>query len=149
MNYYVLENEDLDLWRVKKALSQLGLPEPKVFRSVGEFAAFDLSTVLIAVGSAGAAIIAALWKVLWVQIKARDAQRDRQAEERSSEYKKSLDRLEGALGQCREDHKNQGARLIELTASVSRLEGYHDGVTNVTSAVIERLDSLAPRRVKR
>lgn len=45
MNYYVLENEDLDLWRVKKALSQLGLPEPKVFRSVGEFAAFDLSTV--------------------------------------------------------------------------------------------------------
>ena len=105
----------------------------------------DLSVVIIAVASAGATIIATLWKVLWVQIKSRDAQRDKQAEERSLEHKKSLDRLEGALDQCREDHKKQGAKMMELTASVSRLEGYHDGVTNVTSAVIERLDSLNPR----
>lgn len=45
MKYYILENEDLDLWRTKKALSQLGLPEPTVFRSLTEFTAFDLSTV--------------------------------------------------------------------------------------------------------
>ena len=120
----------------------------------------DLGTVIAACAAALTAVVGVLWKILWSRVKDSEVRQDKarqEAEARHREDQAAADRrakeaqerheaaqamTQLALDKCREEHEEQGRALLNLTASVGRLEGRREGIEAVTAEVLARIDTL-------